>query len=153
MNDLIIKDLKEIVATDCTNEWCRLPYPQHKNGCPNYGREKCPPGAVSFKKIINPPFKLVAVRFNLEEHAERMKEKHPNWSDKQARCVLYWQKGVDKKLRQECEKIADDNLILYRPEAHYINMFATCRKIGLILEKNPKKYVWKIAIIGKRLER
>src|SRR3989344_5459104 len=100
MNDVIVQDLKEIVTTDCANEWCRLPYPNHKKGCPNYNKKDCPPKAAFFKNIIKSPFKLVAVNFNLEEHAKRMKEKHHDWSDKQARCVLYWQKGVDKKLKQ-----------------------------------------------------
>ena len=147
---IIIKELKEIVATDCTKEWCKLPYPNHKKGCPNYGKKDCPPKADFFKNIIKSPFKLVAVNFNLEEHAKKIKEKHPNWSDRKARCVLYWQKKIDKKLKQECEKIKDDNIILYRPEAHGVNLFATCKSIGLILERNPKKYVWKMAILGKK---
>ena len=100
MKEVIIEDLKDIVATDCTNKLCRLPYPQHKNGCPNYGKNNCPPRASKITEIINPPFKLVAVRFDLEEHAKKMKEKHHNWSDKQAGCVLYWQKGVNKKIKQ-----------------------------------------------------
>ena len=151
MNNVIIQDLKEISATGCTNKWCKLPYPNNKNGCPNYGKKDCPPKASLFENIISPPFKLVAIRFKIEEHAKRMKEKHPDWSDKQARCVLYWQKGVDKKLKQECEEIADNNIILYKPEAHGINLFATCKNIGLVLKKNPQKIVWKMAIIGKRV--
>lgn len=151
MKEVIIQDLKKIVTTNCTDKWCKLPYPNHKKGCPNYGKKECPPKASFFENIISPPFKLIAVRFDLEEHAKKMKEKHPDWSDKKARCLLYWQKGVDKKLKQECEKIADNNIILYRPEAHGVNLFATCKNIGLVLEKNPKKYVWKMAIIGKKI--
>jgi hypothetical protein len=41
--------------------------------------------------------------------------------------------------------------VLYKPEGNGVNVFETCRKIGLILERNPKKFVWKVAIIGKKL--
>lgn len=151
MKDLIIQDLKEVDINTNSKEWCRLPYPSHKKGCPNYGKEGCPPNIPDFNDIVNPPFKLVAVKFDLKEHAKKMKEKHPDWSERKARCVLYWQKKLNKKLREESEKIASEiknSKIVHRPEAYGVNLFTTCRKFGLKLKKNPQETVWKMTIIG-----
>jgi hypothetical protein len=153
-NDVIISELKDVVIDYRARAWCCLPYPNHPNGCPNFGKsEECPPEAPLFETIIKPPFTLVAVRFNLEEHVRKMKEKHPNWSEKRAKCLLYWQRKVNKRLRKICEGIASkipNAIVLYRPEGNGVNVFETCRKIGLILERNPKKFVWKVAIIGEK---
>ena len=151
-DDLIISKLRDVVINHRARAWCRLPYPGHPKGCPNFGKtEECPPKAPLFKAIIKPPFILVAVRFNLEEHVRKMEEKHPNWSEKQAKCLLYWQKKVNKRLKKICEAIASkipNAIVLYRPEGNGVHVFETCKKIGLILKKNPKKFVWKVAIVG-----
>jgi predicted metal-binding protein len=152
--DVIISQLKEVVVNRRSRDWCKLPYTDHPHGCPNYGKRKtCPPQSPLFEKIVKSPFTLVAVKFNLENHVKKMKKKHPGWSDRKARCVLYWQKKMNRCLRETCERIASNNpnsVVLYKPEANGVNVFETCRKIGLILEKNPQKIVWKIAIIGNK---
>ena len=82
-----------------------------------------------------------------------MKEKHPNWSDRQARCVLYWQGRLDKKLREASEKVASNvsnSYIVYKPEAYGIHLFKTCENIGLVLERNPQKLLWKMTIVGTK---
>ena len=148
----MILKIKKIIKSKNINKWCKLPYPGHPNGCPNYNKKKtCPPKAPSFEKIIKPPYILVAVKFNLEEHVKKMKQKHPNWTDKQARCVLYWQNRVNKQLRELSEKTASkipNSMILNMPEANSINLFETCKKEGLILKSNPQKIIWKMSIIG-----
>jgi len=135
-----------------TGKLCLLPYPNHKHGCPNFGKkEDCPPSAKFFSRLILIPMFLVGVKFDLEKHMKRMKDRHPDWSDRQAKCLLYWQGTVNKALREECEKISSNHpnyLVLYKPEANGVNVFATCRSLGIILERSPKKYVWKIAIMG-----
>jgi len=150
--DIFVSQLNDVVIDNHSRAWCKLAYPGHPNGCPNFGkRAGCPPHSLLFEQLVRPPFTLVAVKFNLEEHAKRMKEKHPAWSDRQARCVLYWQAGVDKRLREACEKTASEipnSLIIYKPEAAGVHVFETCRKIGLVLERNPHKILWKVAIIG-----
>lgn len=131
---------------------CRLPYPNHPHGCPNFNRkESCPPNAKCFSKLVSFPLFLIGVRFDLEKHVEKMRIKHPRWSERQLTCLLYWQNRVDKLLREECNKIVSkhpDYVAVYKPEANGVNVFATCRNLDIILERNPKKYVWKIAIIG-----
>ena len=151
---IIVHSLRkeDIVIDYRARAWCKLTYPGHSKGCPNWGkREGCPPKAKLFEQVVKPPFTLVAVKFNLDEHARRMKEKHPDWSDRQVRCVLYWQRKLDKKLREESEKVASKILnshIVYKPEAHGIQLFKTCENIGLILERNPQNILWKMTIVG-----
>jgi len=137
-----------------TSKWCQLPYPRHPKGCPNFGREGCPPLTKNFHEILTKPYYLIGVRFDLKSHVESMKSKHPKWSDAQAYCVLYWQSKVNKKLREVAEKFSSqipNSKILYRPEAHGVHVFKTCENIGLRLERNPQHFVWKIAIIGKEI--
>ena len=60
----------------------------------------------------------------------------------------------EQAVEKICEGIASkipNAIVLYKPEGNGVNVFETCRKIGLILERNPKKFVWKVAIIGKKL--
>jgi hypothetical protein len=150
--EIVVKDLSEVVIEPKARQWCKLPYPDHPKGCPNYGkRDTCPPKAEKFEKILNPPFYLVGVKFDLEAWANKLKEKHPNWSDRQARCCLYWQGKVRKVLKQACEHTNKffHGKILYVPEGNGVDVFKTCEKVGIHLDRNPKKYVWKIAIIGK----
>lgn len=150
-----IFQLKKVILSNKTRTWCKLPYPDHPKGCPNYNQRKiCPPKAPLFKQIIKPPYTLVAVKFNLEKHVKKIKAKHPNWSNKQARCVLYWQNKVNKKLKQLSEETASkirNSIILYKPEANGVNLFKTCKKIGLTLRPNPQKILWKMSIIGTKV--
>ena len=138
---------------------CRKPYPGHPKGCPNFGkRDICPPHAPLFEKYfdINKRFLAVVVHFNIGQHMQRMKEKHPGWSDRQCACCLYWQGGVKKKLRQEIaynitRRPLFDGYVLAAtdcPEAMGVDITATMRQVGIMLEWPPKKIVRKIAFIG-----
>ncbi len=150
----LVLPIEELVVDYRTRAWCKLPYPGHPEGCPNFGKKEiCPPRAPLIEQVIKPPFFLVGVKFNLKKHTERMKRKHPDWSKRKARCLLYWQKKVNKRLRELSEKVSSnipDSKIVYIPEATGVDVFETCRKNGLTLDKNPDEIVWKIAIIGKK---
>ena len=152
--------LVRVVKTDTVDlapnaaEWCRLPYPDHPRGCPAYGkRGDCPPRARRFNSVFLPPFYLVAVRFDLQNHVQRMLAKHKDWTVRQARCVLYWQKRVDAQLVAECEKrlrtLPSGFGYTLKPEAMGVNVITTCLKQGISIEVKPKHYAWKIAIIGR----
>lgn len=152
MKNKIILPLKKVVVNYNARSWCKLPYPNHPKGCPNYNKlNTCPPKSPLFESIAKPPYIIVAVKFNLKEHIKKMKSKHPDWSNKRLKCVLYWQKKVDKYLKEISEKTASkikNSIIIYRPEAYGVDMFKTCKKIGITLEKDPKEFIWKMSIIG-----
>jgi len=136
-------------------EWCKLPYPNHPKGCPNYGkRNACPPFTKPFNEIIKEPFYLVIEKFDVIAHAKKMKERHPDWTERQCRNLLYWQKSVVSRLKKKAYSFAkskgEDFIVLEIPEAHGVNLFITCKNIGIDLQIHPQDVIRKIMIIGKR---
>lgn len=151
----MILPLKTVVVDARVQKWCKLPYPGHPHDCPKYGkRETCPPEAPLLGKLLDPPFFLVVVPFDLDAQATRMKARHPDWSDRQARCTRHWRRSVMKSLRKEAytfaSKLGTDFMVLETPEANGVHVFKTCEMVGLNLERESLKIVWKIVIIGKK---
>lgn len=92
--------------------------------------------------------------FELSEHAARMKTKHPHWSDRQCRCVLYWQNSSRKKLREKAHLHMMQkglNAITLCPEGMGINVYATAMRHGVRLEKIRDLSTCRhVAVIGYR---
>ena len=130
-----------VVFKDTGSRFCRLPYPNHPNGCPNYYKKKtCPPFApmagVFFD--LSKPLYFVHSEFNLEAHAKRMKDKHPEWSERQCRCVLYWQGTSRKQLRKRvygATELLRTNATTTCPEGMGVNVYMTARLSGLFLQR------------------
>ena len=136
----IIK-LNKIAFSKHTRDWCRLPYPNHKHGCPNYNKsDRCPPKAPFLYSVfhITDPIYLVHSEFNLTAHVIKMKQKHPQWTDRQLRNVLYWQNTSRKQLRQRIEETHiwfNTNHAETTPEAMGVNVYVTARLNGLKLDR------------------
>lgn len=158
MNEMLpywILKVKRLVINDKARGWCKLPYPNHPKGCPNYiNKPKCPPYAPFIEDIfdLSSPIYIVFSDFDLEKHVKYMKEKHPEWSDRQLRNVLYWQNKSRKQLRNRV--IVAMNLLkttasTFAPEANGVNVYATCFLSGLKLEKIKNlKICHHVALIG-----
>jgi len=149
---MIIKVNNKLCIDLRAREWCKLPYPNHSKGCPCYGKkDTCPPKIKIVGEIfnLNKDLWFVIEKFDLKVHAVRMKQKHPNWSDKQCKCVLYWQAGVRKKLRILTEEFVKDKDYIWTncPEAMGVNVFKTFHKLGLVMKRNPD-IVNKVALVG-----
>lgn len=173
MTDLF--KLEEIVLDERAQNgtWCKLPYHGHPNGCPN-ANGTCTKG-ISFAKLmpklgeqintmrthwITYQWYAVVEEFDLKNHAAKMKEKHPDWTDRQCRNLLYWQNGVRSRLEKKA-KIYRKQLatepsgfchdwachLIEIPEAHGVNVFETMAKVGVILQRNPD-IVKKVMFIG-----
>ncbi len=148
-------ELKEVVydvrARDGT--WCKLPYPGHPKGCPNF--PKCPNTRVDFCTLISCGLKrwfAVVEEFDLKAHAEEMKRRHPDWSERQCRNLLYWQGPVRLLLTAKAyEHWVPGGIVLEIPEAHGINVFETMAKVGIVIERHPD-IVRKVMLVGKRKE-
>jgi len=78
-----------------------------------------------------------------------MKEKLPHWTERQCRNLLYWQPTVKKELRRVVEEEYPDCKVTYIPEAMGVNVFLTCQKLGIPIERNPQHYVHKIAMVER----
>lgn len=148
---------KIVFDVNSMGPWCLLPYPNHKKGCPNYAKKKgCPPFSERYYDLIEPPFFLSVQTFDLGKHAIQMKKRHLNWTDKQCRNLLYWQNKIRKTIKDESYQFASDRgknfIVLETPEANGINIFETCKNIGILLNKNPSQIVYKIMLVGKSIK-
>jgi predicted metal-binding protein len=157
-NDVIIDITGTICFDDRAREWCKLPYPGHPNGCPNWNKSvNCPPLVANAQENFDFGNKhwFVVIEFNLASHRAKMAKKHPNWSFRQCNCCLYWQNKVRCKLKKKCNDFLSrmpGYSYTLLPEAMGINIFKTVRKHGINIKKNPVDIVYKIALVAKRKE-
>lgn len=163
--DYISIKLEKLFFIENSGALCRLPYPGHKKGCPNFGKSpNCPPQAPKLRDKYNleKDYYFIIQPFNLAAHKAKMKTLHPEWSDKQCACVLYWQNGVKKELRiaslNLIDKLAMSDLFDYKstnnfdydliPEAMGLDVFKTALAHGIPIERNPQHIIYKISFIG-----
>ena len=148
----------ELILLDFpSGELCQRSYPGHPKGCPNYGkRASCPPQAPHISEIIDLGKEVYAIwnKYEFGVHVENMRKRHPDWSQRQLECCLYWQGSARKKLRSMIDLFVEKNPhhthILQIPESHGVNVTATMKTLGIDLEWPPKEYVYQVAIAGSR---
>lgn len=131
---------------------CREPYYNHPKGCPNFGNKiSCPPIAPLFDVVFDiskPSFAIVNV-FDLENHVYKMKKKHPNWSERQLKCVLYWQHTARKELRKKVnlfKTIYSQYSVTTCPEGMGIDVLETMKQANILMEWTPKQNAYQIAL-------
>ena len=151
---MIFKTTNNLVIDYRARDWCKLPYPDHPKGCPMYNHKVgCPPQAplVSDYFDLNKDHYFVVVQFDLRAHIGKMKAKYPAWSDRQARCVLYWQGSVNRTLKEKCKLHSfQQGGLLYNlcPEAMGVNVIKTCKALGLPIKPRPTDTVFKVGMLG-----
>ena len=135
-------------------DWCKMSYIGHPRGCPNYGKQdRCPPSVSLIHEVIDlsQPMWFLINEFDLSSHRKRMKERNPGWTDRQANCVLYWQRTQRKILREYSENfISDHPGTLYDlcPEAKGVNCFKILRKKKIPVVARPQKTVYQVCLVG-----
>ena len=149
--------VKRLVLTTKTNIWCKLPYPRHPKGCPNYGKKAhCPPDSLNIKEVLNlkKPIYIVYNEFDLAAHMKRMSRLHPNWSEAMLRNVYYWQNKSRAQLKTRISTamiLLNTNVHIANAEAMGVNLYATCFVNGLKLERiKTLKTCRHVALIGWR---
>lgn len=140
-----------------SREWCKLPYPDHPHGCPNYNyKATCPPRVCLVEDYIDldRPLWLVVEPFDLASHISRMRTKHPDWSVRQLKCVLYWQGGVNSRLGKGCQELASAVGGIYTicPEAMGVQVIKTTKRTGIPIKPRPDGYVFKVGLVGFKKE-
>lgn len=121
--------IKHGVKQDCFNcvlqksDKCLSPrglcvkfYKNHKFGCPNFGKKPdCPPLVPMFDEIfdITRPIYAIYIVFDLFSHVEKMKQRHPSWTETQLLNVLYWQGTARKKLKEHIKKFNDEFMYMF----------------------------------------
>jgi predicted metal-binding protein len=132
---------------------CRKPYHNHPKGCPNWGKDKCPPKLPRFENYfdIDEPIYFIWTKFNIGEHIEKQREKHPDWTEPQLRNSRHWQGKARKKLKEEVQKFKNEHPeyeISYGPEAMGVDCTDTMKKLGIELEWPPNEWTYQIAMAG-----
>lgn len=150
-----------ILYLEDTKQYCFLPYPNHPKGCPNcygkcWGRQD---EQIMLNRLVdlNRPYYLVYNEFNLELHAQGMKNKHPSWSERQCKCVLYWQGTARKQLKEHVVGVLHQinptpDFVTYIPELYGVNVYVTCLEVGLILDDIEDMRICRhVALLGYKL--
>jgi len=136
---------------------CVRPYPLHPRGCPNVGKcERCPPIAPLFDVAFNleQPVYAIVNEFNLGEHVARMKSRNPTWSDRQLRCVLYWQPKARKQLAGKIDRALEGlqgYTATWCPKGMGVNVTETLEQAGISLEWPPNAIARQVAFLGKSI--
>jgi len=146
----------KLVVNYEARQWCRLPYPAHVKGCPNFGRSAdCPPKAPLVEKWLDltRPHWIVVAEFDLEAQAARMLAEHHDWSGKMCRNSRYWQSTVVAELRMAVIhfRMSQNKDLVWslKPEAMGVDVFETLGKLGIPIQRNPQKLVFKVALVGE----
>lgn len=148
-----LSDLTPIICDHRIQNYCRLPYPDHPKGCPNFARKPnyCPPTAPYFPDIFEPNAYIAAVSINFKQYLEIRKNIHPEWTDRALRNPRHWQGHIRTHLHQLAENALANNYgdtIIYNPEAMGVDLTATCYEAGIYLEWPPENLVYQIALLA-----
>lgn len=140
---------------------CTRRYPGHPRGCPNHNKKPgCPPSAPLLSETLDLTRPLWAVYniFDLGAHVARMRDKHPEWSDRQLACCLYWQPKARKQLRNvithhhswwmKQPSFRGVLRVIACPEAQGVNLTATMASAGIFLEWPPQQVAYQIVLAG-----
>ena len=137
---------------------CQKEYPNHKKGCPNWNKkEGFPPQALMIYEILdfNEPVFAIFNKYPFGKHVKKMRDKHPDWTQRQVECCLYWQGTARKQLREKIKmflKGHPDYIISHCPEGSGVNLTQTMKDVGIDLEWPPKKYTYQIVLAGKKVK-
>ena len=135
---------------------CYQSYPLHAKGCPNFGRRPdCPPKAPVIYNVLDLSKDVYAIYnvYPFGQHISKMRQKHPEWSERQVRCCLYWQGTARKQLRQEvaeCLKEHPDLYVVKCPEAQGVNLTKTMKNVDIVLEWPPETVAYQIMLAGNK---
>jgi hypothetical protein len=133
---------------------CSTPYQGHRKGCKNYCTHVgCPPDLTPLKLRLDKPFWAVWIKFDLESHIAKMKQRHPDWGIYMLVNPLYWQTSSKKFLRDIAKKFSSlhpELLVLARNSRtdSYFNVTETMKQVGQSLEWPARKYSYEILFAG-----
>jgi len=142
------------VYTPAVRGLCVKAYPNHPKGCPNFGKKAgCPPQAPQLPAFYDYSREFYAIYnvFDFGSHVAKMKAAHPEWSQRQLDCCLYWQPTARKQLEAEIRAFSAEHpgMDVNRcPEAMGLNVHETMRLTGLVLEWPPVTKAVQVALAG-----
>jgi hypothetical protein len=147
----------EIAYEPGVRRYCRFPYKNHPNGCPNWGVvEGCPPNVRNFVDVYRDKVIFAALGFYIPDYLKVRREVHADWGNDALLNLRHWQNGLNKDLRIFAGEKTPVGYVMERcPEAMGVNIFETCSRAGLKLIRNPlvngvdDGWVYKVMFFGK----
>ena len=143
--------VKPVGITCSVGKLCCQPYPGHKRGCPKF-HVNCFPGRNLFQDIINVRKTCYVIwsEFNIAAHMKKLKKLYPHWTERQLRCVLYWQPKARKAFQVELKKFQEDHPgMTYVYEGNGVEIAETMKQLGMDIWADWKKgKVTRIAVIA-----
>jgi hypothetical protein len=136
-------EVGSLVVLDKVKSWCKRPYPEHPDGCPNYNLNPlCPPKSPFLWDFfdLDRPFGFIIGSFNLYTYALERLETHPDWSMKQALNSRHWQSRIHAEIREVFNKLSTGrgyNQFTQRPESYGLQVFRTMLYLGFRLHPRP----------------
>jgi hypothetical protein len=140
------------------NTWCRLPYPDHPIGCPNFGnKESCPPLALYFLDLYKPQVYVAFMQFAFNEYLNKKRERHPDWTERALRNPRHFQSHLDSGLKKFINSQLQNPEFknwqaLHSSEAMGVNIHLTAKNAGIELEWPPQKFMYRIALLTQTLD-
>jgi len=136
--------------------WCALPY-YDKFGCPNLDRCKNEPLLLD---EYDEPFIIIGFKCDYFDYLDKMRTSFPDWSERKIRIPYLWQKRIDRLLQEKTKEVIYDYnkkgvfdlSYMKRPEINGVFVIATMIRLGYEIELKPKKIIWKIYLVGRRIK-
>jgi len=150
--------VKDLQWNSGLRKLCTRRYPGHPRGCPNFGkRDSCPPQAPLINETLDltQPVWVIYNDFDLASHVAKMRARHPNWTERQMYCLLYWQPTARKHLRAVIEEFLQQHpglLVVSTPEAQGVDVTSTMRGVGIYLEWPPRNVAYQVVLAGASLD-
>jgi hypothetical protein len=146
--------LPGVVIDRGTRLLCAVVYPGHPRGCPKL--LTCPERKGPFYDELFDTSEVWAIWnvFDFGAHVAKMRRVHPDWSQRQLECCLYWQGGARKALREALDEFrwrgwSTDEVVTV-PEAMGVNVTATMAQLGVKLEWPPVTVAHQVALAARR---
>jgi len=159
MTGSFFKVKKLILFKSSWAHYCKLSYPNHPKGCPMFNtRLTCPPQAPHVSKVLDMSQEMwIAYSlFDLKSHKEKMKQLHPQWTERQCQNVLYWQGTSRKQARQiaaALQAALSLDIAIECPEGMGVNVYATMAIHKVPLEKIKELQICRhVILLGKGLK-
>ena len=126
-----------------------------RNGCPNYGKKSgCPPRKLFDEDYdMSRDIYLIVSNFDLTEHTQRIRTRHPTWTEKAVYNPRYWQATARKLHEREIEAFTKEHpgySTERTPEGAGINVDLLCQNHGIELEWPPRKLTRIVSVGGVR---
>jgi hypothetical protein len=80
-----------------------------------------------------------------------MKQIHPKWSDRQCRCLLYWQPRVRAQLSSMCMRFQSahpGSVFTLVPEAMGVHVIRTAQTLHVPIVTRLRRTVFKVGLVG-----